>query len=443
MRRLSWRKWGTWFARAEARVARYVRRGYRTLAGEAASFARSQDSARWGLTAVLALVALGALDRASRRPDPELFQPATGSPIAAPAKNLPVGDWSYFRPAWTGRALPTRHPEHPDVPTDVSRLVGDPGNRLETEFKVPDYLRDRVVFWMHIHAVFNGKMRVVHDRENPGLIYGFLDLRPIYRNASTVAGGDAQAYRIERAVVKGIKARLSEAAGLTRTALLSDDEKAALRGLLSRAGALGAEDASRLIARVRTQTGQSDEFLKALQRSRLLLPHIESVLRRHGLPIALARIPFVESSFNARALSKVGAVGIWQFMPETARQMISSTDQKLWADPLRQTVAAARMLRIIRSLLPDWSTTVTAYNSGVGRLRRLAQKERATSLEGILKTGQADGLGFAGENFYAQFLSVNLIEAYKEELFQKLLEPADAALVFHGPNPFPADSCSL
>ena len=60
----------------------------------------------------------------------------------------------------------------------------------------------------------------------------------------------------------------------------------------------------------------------ALYRSRHLLPHIESVFRQNGLPGGLARIPFVESSFNAQAQSKIGAVGIWQSTPETARELI-------------------------------------------------------------------------------------------------------------------------
>jgi membrane-bound lytic murein transglycosylase D len=247
--------------------------------------------------------------------------------------------------------------------------------------------------------------------------------------AGRPALGDSWSYRLEAKAKKLLKARLLEAGGLAKkgSSGMSDREREALVGFLSRYGMASKEEVLRALPNVRSQTGQRDEILAAMRRSRDLLPHIEATLKRYDMPTALGRIPFVESSFNARAYSKVGAVGIWQFMPATARQFISK-DRKLWVDPLRQTVAAAKMLRIFRSQLPDWSTTVTAYNSGAGRLSRLVRKFRTDSLEGILAVKGDNGLGFAGENFYAQFVSANLVEAYRRQVFHKYLEGADMAV---------------
>lgn len=351
-----------------------------------------------------------------------------------------------FHPLWTadGSATPLlfETASHPELPTDVRVLVDDPEDKLEREFKVPKWLRQRTVFWMLIHAAYSSQMRLIHDRDNPAILYGYIDFRPIYRSAESARAADGKAYRLEQQILKELKARLIEAVSEKPGPILSSDERTKVRDFLSQVGALSGKETPALIGRIRTQTGQSDQFLAALQRSRLLLPHIETVLRRQGLPVALARIPFVESSFNVRAHSKVGAVGIWQFMPATARQMMGASE-KGWADPLKQTVAAAKLLRMFRSLLPDWSTAVTSYNSGVGRLRRLAQRNKATTLEKILLDTKENGLGFAGENFYAQFLSANLIEAYKEELFEKLLNPVDVQLVLKGMDPFPRASCDL
>ena len=122
--------------------------------------------------------------------------------------------------------------------------------------------------------------------------------------------------------------------------------------------------------------------------------------------------------------------------------MISPSEEK-WGDPLRQTSSAARMLKMYRSVLPDWGTAVTSYNSGIGRVRRLIEKYRVRNVEGLLRLPQPDGLGFAGQNFYSEFLAANLVEAYKKELFEKLLEPADFNLVFKGEQPFPIDACDL
>src|SRR5262249_12528465 len=153
-------------------------------------------------------------------------------------------------------------------------------------------------------------------------------------------------------------------------------ERNQIREIISSVGALSPTNTVRLLNNIRSQTGQRDEILAAINRSEKLLPYIEMIFRMQDLPASLGRIPFVESSFNYRAHSKVGAVGIWQFMPETARQMIGGDPQK-WADPLRQTRAAARLLRIFHSMLPDWSTAITSYNSGAGRMKRLVQKYRA------------------------------------------------------------------
>jgi len=128
---------------------------------------------------------------------------------------------------------------------------------------------------------------------------------------------------------------------------------------------------------------------------------------------------------------------MWQFMPFTARQMIHPTKTELWSDPLLQTRAAARMLIIYRSMLPDWSTTVTAYNSGPGRLSRLVRKHRTKSVGKLTEVQDPTGLGFAGKNFYAQFLSANISEAYRRDIFPlRKPEDEDLQVAFTRPRDF-------
>lgn len=417
------------------------------------------------LTLVFTLVAFASVERLARRwrRASALGQPGAAAvtekaPEAGLADPLGAKPWVFFHPVWETDAQKSLFPlkrerssqaASSDFPADVAKLVDDPKDRIEREFKVTPGLRDRVLFWMQVHAVYNSRMRVVHDRANPAIVYGYIDFRPLFRALGNGQVAESRSYELEKKILKELKARLAVVAGLgVPTASLDSigtmslDEKNAIRGFLSRVGALSAQDAATLIENLRTQTGQSDEFLAALHRSKQLLPHIESVFRKQGLPVALGRIPFVESSFNARAQSKVGAVGIWQFMPETARQMIHSQDERAWADPLKQTASAARLLKMFHSIVPDWGMAVTAYNSGVGRIQRLARKHHLRNVEGLIKLQAEDDLGFAGRNFYAQFLSANLVEAYKEELFNRLLEPADYMLVMKdGQMPFPKESC--
>ena len=71
--------------------------------------------------------------------------------------------------------------------------------------------------------------------------------------------------------------------------------------------------------RVRVQRGQREVMAKSIVRSRRYLTRIRQELKRLSLPEKLAYLPHVESSFNSRARSRAGAVGLWQLMPATAR----------------------------------------------------------------------------------------------------------------------------
>ena len=399
------------------------------------------------LVLVFSILGLLALDFATRKREearPSALPPLRTSALPAPQ----MEPWSFFHPLWNESDpwtmfIKGNHSALPTFSDDLSDYLNDPDNRIDKEFKVTSGIKKRVQFWVEIYAKYNSRIRVVHDRNDPGIIYGYIDLRPLYRTYGKGSTTESKAIDIERKVLKEIKAQLAEAIGITATKTLSANERQSIRDFLSRAGALSAKATAVLIENVRSQTGQRDEFLQALHRSSTLLPHIETVLRKFNLPVALGRIPFVESSFNARARSSVGAVGIWQFMPETARQMIHGEDESLWSDPIKQTTSAAKLLQIYRNILPDWSLTVTSYNSGVGRLRSLVAKYRVKNLDALLAAQGKDGLGFAGENFYSEVLAANIVEAYKEEIFRRMLGKVDLALVFKGKAPFPKEICDL
>jgi len=397
---------------------------------------------------VFVLVGLAALDWAAKRRENSAPNPETVPSESGFSGGPLIGDaWSYFHPTWNrvekNKLLPAKT-ALPSTIDDVSEFLDDPEFKLESDFKIPPSLRKRVLFWMEIYAKYSSRVKVLHDRNDLSIVYGIIDLRPLYRALGNSPSVESKAYDIERRIVKELKSRLTESIDNGVKGTLAAEEKSKIRAFLSSAGALSATETQKLVERVRSQSGQRDMFLQALHRSSQLLPHIETVFRRRGLPVALARIPFVESSFNVNAKSDVGAMGIWQFMPETARQMISAEEKKHWSDPLKQTDSAAKLLQLYRNMLPDWGTTVTSYNSGVGRVRKMVQKFRLKNAEGLINLPLAsDGLGFAGQNFYSEVLAANLVEAYKEKIFSRMLGPVDLAVVLKGTAPFPKDICDL
>jgi membrane-bound lytic murein transglycosylase D len=98
----------------------------------------------------------------------------------------------------------------------------------------------------------------------------------------------------------------------------------------------------------------------------LLLPVVEPILRRHGIPADLAAVILVESGGRADALSPKGALGLWQLMPDTARRyglhVDEIRDDRL--DLFSATDAAARYLHDLYAEFGDWKLALAAYNTG-------------------------------------------------------------------------------
>lgn len=350
--------------------------------------------------------------------------------------------WDLFHPSWktssvwetiqaSGQTVKASRDPFQEAFINLELFMDDPSNRLESEFKIPPALRSRVSFWLQIFGRFTSQTKIIHDRYNPEVIYGFIDLRPHYRSTSSAATANYRSDKTEREVLRGLKLRMREAAGLTNTQFLTDFERERLREMLQKVGGLDEKGINKALRNVRTQTGQKDHFLAGIERAKFLLPKIELIFKERGLPTGLTRIPFVESSFNPAAFSRMGAIGLWQFIPKTAQQMIHEDSIDRWRDPIAQSRAAARLLRLNRNVLPDWGITITAYNSGVGRMRRLIQKYGVDSVEALDMISVKEDFGFAGRNFFAEVLAVNLLEQYKDILFERELGLVEPYIVYN------------
>jgi len=124
--------------------------------------------------------------------------------------------------------------------------------------------------------------------------------------------------------------------------------------------------------------GRLREYIQdSLARGARYMPMIQSVFRAEGLPLDLAYIPIIESSFKMNAVSKASAKGPWQFMKPTAKEHGLKTD---WfiderSDPEKATVAAAKYLKALSKMFNgDWNLVLAAYNGGPGRVSRAMKK---------------------------------------------------------------------
>ncbi len=106
------------------------------------------------------------------------------------------------------------------------------------------------------------------------------------------------------------------------------------------------------------------------------MPIFEEALERHGMPNELRYLPVIESALLPTAVSKAGAAGLWQFMPDTAKglglEVNSLVDQR--RDPYLASDAAARYLKQLYQSYGDWSLAIAAYNCGPGNVNKALRR---------------------------------------------------------------------
>ncbi len=117
--------------------------------------------------------------------------------------------------------------------------------------------------------------------------------------------------------------------------------------------------------------GKNDTEL-ILGRTIVYFPMFEHYLQQYNLPEELKYLPMIESGLRPTVKSGVGAAGMWQLMPITARYngliVNAQIDQRF--DAYASTEAAVKMLAYLHDQLGDWGLVLAAYNSGLGRVKK-------------------------------------------------------------------------
>lgn len=185
-------------------------------------------------------------------------------------------------------------------------------------------------------------------------------------------------------------------------------------------------------------TGRSKERIaERLERGTRYEPMIRAKMRAGGLPEDMYYLALVESGFDPHAYSRAAAVGMWQFMTSTARDMGMRVDW--WVDerrdPIRSTAAAVRFIRGLRDQFGSLYLAAAAYNGGPGRVSR-GLARFADDLEG---TQAEDAFFVLAEKDYLR----NETREYVPQLIAAALiakEPARYGMELHPRPPFAYDS---
>lgn len=118
------------------------------------------------------------------------------------------------------------------------------------------------------------------------------------------------------------------------------------------------------------------QVARMMRMSEYYFPMFEEALCRYDLPYELKYLPIIESALNPIARSPVGAAGLWQFMPGTAKlfglEVNSLVDERM--DPVRSTEAACQFLSSMYNVFHDWNLVIAAYNCGSGNVNKAIRR---------------------------------------------------------------------
>ncbi len=282
-------------------------------------------------------------------------------------------------------------------------------------FNVGEKLGKNLKFWIDIYTKYYTYQGFIHDSKYIDHIYETLDLR----------NRDQKSDKTVRTAKKNWKAVL-----LSVHKKQNDLKKMTVEELLIYQIYQDVQESNKFLnathrKRLRFQLGQKDRFLDGLYQSGKYLALMEDIFAKEGLPVELTRLPLVESSFNLKARSKVGASGIWQFMKSTGKLYLKIND---WVDerndPIRATYAAAKLLRLNYESLGNWPLAVTAYNHGRKGLMRAVRKVGSEDLDEIVTEYRSRRFGFASSNFFTELLAAVEVEKNAEKYFPQFKRAA-------------------
>ncbi len=321
--------------------------------------------------------------------------------------------------------------EDDDTPVKLEEIAGERDLTPSRPWRAPDFLHQeaamgwspdafttpkgmekQVEFWIDIYSKYNSDQGVLHDAENIDFVYSVIDFTSITQRT------DINEFRkeyLKKSLVKSEKNRIIailKKLKSTKDPDSLDGEQRRIWDYYSNVDEKNKFVEATKKNRLRFQLGQRDRMVQGIYFSGRYLEDFEKIFREAGLPMELTRLVFVESSFNVLARSKVGASGLWQIMPYTAKpyKMINpSLDQRNL--PNEATKVAAKLLKTNFTLLNSWPLAVTGWNHGPNGILKLTKKYKTRELGDLVdNVTMKRRFGFASRNFYASFMAALEVE---------------------------------
>lgn len=311
----------------------------------------------------------------------------------------------------------------------AERIVPRHDLDCSVDFPCPEALQRRVDFWVEVFSRWDGKTAILHDYDEPWRVYQAIE---------GVDGCSAGKVKRER---KRLKANLNALGDRLKQDL--GPTGGIQNQLADQFDRLNSSIVYASARNIRCQLGVKDQFEGALGRFERYRGLVAGIIADADMPDDLLYLPFVESSYRADSWSKVGAAGMWQIMPNTARslgmELNAVLDERL--DPEAATLGAMRyfknaqdrLIPLSREKKPGASMAeinpfiVTSYNYGINGMRR-AIRQLGPDFPRVLNEYKSAAFQVAVKNFYASFLAARFLARNSEQYFGDTI--AEAPLTY-------------
>jgi membrane-bound lytic murein transglycosylase D len=117
-------------------------------------------------------------------------------------------------------------------------------------------------------------------------------------------------------------------------------------------------------------------FSRLMALSEYYFPIFEEAFAKQNVPLEIKYLAVVESALNPKAVSKMGATGLWQFMYGTGKQYDLKIDSYIdeRSDALKATAAASEYMTKMYTIFGDWELVLASYNSGPGNVTKAIRR---------------------------------------------------------------------
>lgn len=276
-------------------------------------------------------------------------------------------------------------------------------------FPVPQKLQSHVKFWIDIYSRYSKDQYVIHDAWDVDKLYQVVDWKSPEMNDKYYSGWDAA--RAVRDKYAGILNDFIAGDCQLKQSISADHFRVYKMWHKSN----DPETYVQALENLRIQQGLREEFKAGLRRTGRYMKQIRAIFHKYGIPPEITILPQVESCFNTKAYSRIGAAGMWQFTHYTGQLFLNvgyDVDERL--DPLKASEAAAKLLRKNYDIVGSWPLAITAYNHGPLGMKRAIEQLGTDNFTIIHDNYKSPSFKFASRNFYLEFLAAkHIFENYR------------------------------